>query len=107
MVGANLINKCRFLAQPDVDIFLCILKQHGTSRLFWVFGTATIGVVGGMQIHDFGVRNIEMEAAQFAAFTHSLDIRSCILCAYSPPAHAHLFLLCFVCLFFGPKKCLV
>ena len=73
MVGANLINKCRILAQPDVDIFLCILKQHGTSRLFWVFGTATIGVVGGMQIHDFGVRNIEMEAAQFAAFTHSLD----------------------------------
>jgi len=32
------------------------------------------------RLHEYGVRNIEMEAAQFASFTHRLNIRSCIMC---------------------------
>jgi uridine phosphorylase len=32
------------------------------------------------KLHDIGARNIEMEAAMFAAFTHRLGIRGTGLC---------------------------
>ena len=33
------------------------------------------------KLHKYGVRNIEMEAAMFASFTHRLGIRGTGLCA--------------------------